>query len=109
MAADGLGLLRLWETYLSAAVGTVLALGCTAIVAFAVPGARSQHSTLYLALVLFCINGLGFGLAALTSLSPRYAGIKRFYKQYGRPIVIGDMQVTMGLLAFLWLSVVRAI
>jgi hypothetical protein len=109
MAADGLGLLRVWETYFSAAVGTVLALGYAAIVAFAVPGARSQYSTLYLALVLFCINGLGFGLAALTPLSPRYAGIKRFYKQYGRWIVIADMQLTMVLLAFLWLGVVGAI
>ena len=108
-SAHGLGLLRLWETYFSAAIGTLLALGFTAIIAFALPGARSQHSTLYLALVLFCINGLGFGLAALTSLSPRYAGIKRFYKQYGRPLVIADMQVTMVLLAFLWLAVVGAI
>jgi hypothetical protein len=109
MAADGLGLLRVWETYFSAAVGTFLALWYTAIVAFAVPGARSQYSTLYLALVLFCINGLGFGLAALTPLSPRYAGIKRSYEQYGRRIVIADMQLTMVLLAFLWLSVVGAI
>jgi hypothetical protein len=109
MAADGLGLLRVWETYFSAVVGTVLALGHTAIVAFAVPGARSEYSTLYLALVLFCVNGLGFGLAALTSLSPRYAGVKRFYRQYGRQIVIVDMQLTIVLLAFLWLSVVRAI
>jgi hypothetical protein len=109
MAADGLGLLRVWETYFSAAVGTFLALWYTAVVAFAVPGARSQYSTLYLALVLFCINGLGFGLAALTPLSPRYAGIKRFYEQYARRIVIADMQLTMVLLAFLWLSVVGAI
>ena len=109
MAADGLGLLRVWETYFSAAVGTVLALGYTAIVAFAVPGARSQYSTLYLALVLFCINGLGFGLAALTPLSPRYAGIKQFYTHYGRRIVIADMQLTMVSLAFLWLSVVGVI
>jgi hypothetical protein len=109
MAADGLGLLRVWETYFSAAVSTVLALGYAAIVAFAVPGARSQYSTLYLALVLFCINGLGFGLAALTPLSPRYAGIKRFYKHYGRRIVIADMQLTMMSLAFLWLGVVGVI
>ena len=101
--------LRVWETYFSAAVGTVLALGYTAIVAFAVPGARSPYSTLYLALVIFCINGLGFGLAALTPLSPRYAGIERFYKQYGRRIVIADMQLTMVSLAFLWLGVVGAI
>jgi hypothetical protein len=62
-----------------------------------------------LALVLFCINGLGFGLAALTPLSPRYAGIKQFYKHYGRRIVIADMQLTMVSLAFLWLSVVGVI
>ena len=109
MAADGLGLLRLWETYFSAAVSTVLALGYAAIVAFAVPGARSQYSTLYLALVLFCINGLGFALAALTPLSPRYAGIRQFYKHYGRRIVIADMQLTMASLAFLWLGVVGVI
>ena len=105
MAADGLGLLRVWETYFSAAVGTALALGYAAIVAFAVPGARSPYSTLYLALVLFCINGVGFGLAALTPLSPRYGGVKRFYQQYGRWIVLADMQLTMVSLTFLWLGV----
>jgi hypothetical protein len=109
MCADGLGLLRLWETYLSAAVGTILALGYTAIVAFAVPAARSPYSPLYLTLVIFCINGFGFGLAALTPLSPRYAGIRRFYKKHGRRIVIADMQLTMVSLAFLWLCVVGAI
>jgi hypothetical protein len=109
MAADGLGLLRFRETYFSATVGTVLALGYTAIVAFAVPGARSQYSPLYLALVIFCINGLGFALAALTPLSPRYAGIKRVYEQHGRRIVVADMHLTMASLAFLWLSVVGVI
>jgi hypothetical protein len=109
MAADGLGLLRVWETYFSAAVGTVLALGYAAIVAFAVPGARSSYSTLYLTLVLFCINGVGFGFAALTPLSPRYAGVKQFYERYGRQIVIADMQLTMASLAFLWLGVVGVI
>jgi hypothetical protein len=109
MTADGLGLLRVWETYLSAAVGTILALGYTAIVTFAFPGARSEYSPLYIALIIFCINGLGFGLAALTPLSPRYAGIKRFYKRHGRRIVIVDMQLTMVSLVFLWLSVVGAI
>jgi hypothetical protein len=109
MAADGLGLLRFRETYFSAAVGTVLALGYTAIVASAIPSARSPYSPLYLALVIFCINGLGFALAALTPLSPRYAGIKRFYEQHGRRIVAADMQLTMASLAFLWLGVVGAI
>lgn len=109
MCADGLGLLRLWETYVSAAVSTILALGYAAIVVLAVPAARSPSSALYLALVIFCINGLGFALAALTPLSPRYPGIRRFYKQHGRRIVIADMQLTMASLAFLWLCVVGAI
>ena len=109
MAADGLGLLRVWETYLSAAVGAALALSYTAIVAFAVPGARSVYSPLYLALVIFCVNGLGFCLAAVTPLAPRYAGIKRFYEQHARRIVITDMQLTMASLTFLWLAVVGAI
>ena len=72
------------ETYLSAAVGTVLALAYTGIVAFAVPGARPPYSTLYLAVVIFCINGLGFSLAALTPLVHRYAAIGRFYERHGR-------------------------
>ncbi len=109
MAADGLGLLRIRETYLSAAVGTGLALAYTAIVAFAAPGARSQYSALNLTVVIFCVNTMGFVLAALTPLSPRYAGIKRFYKQHGRRIVIADMHLTMVSLAFLWLGVVGAI
>jgi hypothetical protein len=109
MAADGLGLLRIGETYFSAAVGLVLALGYTAIVTFAVPGVRSEYSTLYLALVIFCINGLCFGLASLTPLSPRYARIEQFYKKHGRQIVIADMQLTMVSLEFLWLAVVGAI
>jgi hypothetical protein len=109
MAADGLGLLRVRETYLSAAVGTGLALAYSTIVAFAVPGARSPYSALNLTLVIFCVNTIGFMLAALTPLSPRYAGIRRFYKRYGRRIVIADMQLTMVSLAFLWLAVVRAI
>jgi hypothetical protein len=109
MAADGLGLCRFGETYFSAAVGTVLALGYTAIVVFAIPSARSPYSTLYLALIIFTINGFGFALAALTPLSPRYAGIKRFYERHGRRIVVADMHLTMASLAFLWLSVVGVI
>ena len=109
MAADGLGLLRFRETYLSATVGIVLALGYAAIVAFAIPSARSTYSPLYLTLVIFCINGLGFALAALTPLSPRYAGIRRFFEQHGGRIVAADMQLTMVSLAFLWLGVVGVI
>ena len=109
MAADGLGLLRVWETYFSAAIGLALALAYAVIVAFAFPGARSEYSTLYLALVVFCINAAGFVVAALTPLSPRYASIERFYTQYGRQIAIADMYLTMASLEFLWLGVVGAI
>jgi hypothetical protein len=109
MAADSLGLLRVRETYFSAAVGVVLALGYAALVAFAIPGLRSPYSALYIVLVIFCINGLGFALAALTPLSPRYPGVKRFYERQGRRIAIADMQLTMLSLAFLWLGVVGVI
>ena len=109
MAADGLGLLRVWETYLSAAVGIVLALAYAAIVTFVAPEARSTYTPLHLGLVIFCINGLGFMLAALTPLCPRYSGVRRFYEQHGRTIVVADMQLTMVSLAFLWLGVVGII
>ena len=108
MAADGLGLLRVKETYFSAAVGTVLTLAY-GVIAWMLPGIRSPYSSLYLTIAIFCVNGAGFALAALTPLSPRYDGVKRFYEQYGRRIIIADMQLTMVSLAFLWLAVVGAI
>jgi hypothetical protein len=109
MATDGLGLLRFWETYQSAVVGTVLTLAYAALANFAIPGARSPYSPLHLALVIFCLNGLGFALAALTPLAPRYAGVRRFFERHGRRIVIADMQLTMLSLGFLWMAVVGAI
>jgi hypothetical protein len=109
MAADGLGLLQVWETYLSAAVGIVLALAYAGVVTFVAPGARSTFTPLFLGLVIFCINGLGFALAALTPLAPRYAGVRRFFERHGRRIVVADMQLTMVSLAFLWLAVVGVI
>jgi hypothetical protein len=51
----------------------------------------------------------GFALAALTPLSPRYAGARRIYERYGGRIVVADMQLTMASLAFLWLTVVGVI
>jgi hypothetical protein len=109
MTGDGLGLIRFKETYLLAAVGLILAAGYVAIVTLAFPKARSPSSSLYLALVMFFINGLGFALASLTPLSPRYAGVRRFYEQHGKQIVFADMQLTMLSLIFLWLSVVGVI
>ncbi len=109
VGADGLGLLRVRETYLSAFVGLALALGYAGLVTFGVPAARSSYSPLYLSLIVFGINGLGFALASLTPLSARYAGVARFFERHGRRIVAADMQLTMLSLAFLWLSVVRVI
>jgi hypothetical protein len=109
MAMDGLGLLRVGEVYFSAIISTGLALAYTALIAFGTPAARSAYSSIYVALIIFCVNGAGFALAALTPLSPRYAGVKRFYEKYGRQIIIADMQVRMTSLAFLWLAVVGVI
>jgi len=109
MATDGLGLMSIKEIYFSAAVGTALALLYAAVVAWALPNAHSPYSSLNLALVIFGVNGVGFALASLTPLSPRYAGVKRLYDRYGRQIVIADMQLTMVSLGFLWLAVVGAI
>ncbi len=109
IAAAGLGLVRIRETYVSAGIGMAAALSYAAVVWFAAPGARSASSGLYLTVAIFFINGLGFALAGLTSLSPRYAGIERFYGRHGRRMVPADMQLTMVALPFLWLAVVGAI
>jgi hypothetical protein len=109
MATDGLGLMTIKETYFSAAVGVGLALVYGGVVTFALPGMRSPYSALYLAVVIFCVNGVAFALAAGTPLVSQYEGIKRFYDRHGRRIVVADMQVTMVSLAFLWLAVVGVI
>ena len=107
MATDGLGLLPLKETYLSVAVATGLVLAYGAF-AWAVPGVRSVYSAESLTVALFFLNSAGFALAALTPLSPRYAGLERFFERRARQIVIADMQLTMLTLVFLWLAVVGA-
>ncbi|HEV3153176.1 MAG TPA: hypothetical protein VGZ02_05190 [Candidatus Baltobacteraceae bacterium] len=109
MATDGLGLLRIRETYVSAAVASTLTLAYYAIVAWFVPAARSPYSAQYLTLVIFAVNGLGFGFAALTSLAPRYERVRHFYERYGRSLVVTDMQLTILSLVFLWLAVVNAV
>jgi len=108
MAADGLGLLRLKETYLSMGIATGLALAYGAL-AWGLPGVRSPYSAECLTLALFCLNAAGFALAALTPMSPRYAGLQAFFERYGRQIVVADMHLTMLSLAFLWLAVVGAV
>ena len=109
MAADGLGMMRLKETYISAAVGTGLALIYAGVVRLAAPHASTTDSTLYVTIAIFCINGIGFALAALTALSSRYPALERFYACHGRKLVVADMQVTMVALAFLWLAVIGII
>jgi|HubBroStandDraft_5_1064220.scaffolds.fasta_scaffold00158_3 hypothetical protein len=109
MATDGLGLMRVKEIYVSAIVGTGLAVVYAGAIALAFPGARSPYSSISLALVIFCVNGVGFGLAALTPLVSHYPRLHRFYELYGRQIIVVDMQLTMVSLAFLWLAVVGAI
>ena len=108
MATDGLGLLRVKETYFSAAICTALSL-TYGTRAWGLPGIRSPYCSLYLALEVFCVAGEGFAAAALTPLSPRYDGVKHFYEKHGRRIIIADMQLTMVSLAFLWLAVVGEI
>jgi hypothetical protein len=109
MAADGLGLIRFKETYLSAAVGTALALIYGGIIQLVAPDASTADSALYLTIAIFCLNGAGYAAAALTALSPRYAAIERFYQRHGRNVVLADMQLTMVSLAFLWLAVVGVV
>ena len=109
MAADGLGLMRLKETYFAAAVGTGVALACAGVVRLVAPDASTAASTLYVTIAIFCLNGVGFALAALTALLPRYPRLARFYERHGRNIVIADIQATMIALAFLWLAVIGVI
>lgn len=109
MATDGLGLMLIKEVYFSAAIATGLAVAYGVAVALVFPANRSPYSSLYLAIVIFCVNGVGFALAAGTPLGSHYDGVRRFYERYGRNIIIADMQMTMVSLTFLGLAVVGAI
>lgn len=109
MAADGLGLIQFKETYLSAAVGTALALIYAGIVRIAASIAPAAESALFATMVIFFVNGAGYAFAALTPLSPGYPRIERFFARQGRNLVIADMLLTMLALSFLWLAVAGAI
>lgn len=108
MAAEGLGLIRVLETYWSAAVATVLALALAGAAALW-PALRSEDSTLAMTLVIFALNSVGLAVAALTPLAPKYAAAERFYRRNARRIVVADMQLTMLSLLLLWLAVVGLI
>jgi hypothetical protein len=109
MATDGLGLLRIKETYLSAAIGRAVALGSAGVVWLFAEGAPTDDSALAMSLVIFAINGLGFACATLTSLAPRYPSVDRFYRTHGRSLVVADTQLTIVALTLLWLAVVGAV
>ncbi len=109
MVTDGLGLADVAETYVSAAIATGPALVYAALVAFVIPAARSPYSAIYFALVIFCLNGAGFIVSAVTPLAPRYAGVGRFLERHGRTLVAADLHLTAASLSFLWLAVVGVI
>ena len=109
MAADGLGLVRLRETYISAAIGTGLALLYGALAWYVLPGLRSPDASLVVTIAVFLINGLGYAMAALTPLAAHHPAVAQFYGRYGRQLVLIDMQLTMTVLAFLWLAVAGVI
>jgi hypothetical protein len=109
VAADGLGLMHLKETYVALLIGTVLGLAAAAYASMIRPALVSADSAFWMTIAIFAINLVGFAFAALTSLSRRYASLERFYDRFGRRLVIVDMQVTMIALTLLWLAVVRVI
>jgi hypothetical protein len=107
MVADGLGVMRFRETYLSAAIAIALTLVYAIIAHVAAPPDQASYTALNVGLIIFSINGLGFAIACLTPLGARYFAITSFFERYGRQIVVADMQLTMLSLSFLCLSVIK--
>lgn len=104
MVADGLGVLRFGETYLSAAIAIALTLAFAMVAIFAAPAAHPTYAALNTGLIIFALNGLGFAMACLTPLGSRYGAVMNFFEQHGRKIVIADMHLTMLSLAYLGLA-----
>jgi hypothetical protein len=107
MVADGLGVLRFSETYLSAAVAIALTLAYALVAHFLAPRDEASYAALNAGLIIFSLNGLGFAVACLTPLGSRHAAVKGFFERHGRRIVVADMQLTMLSLSFLCLTVVK--
>ncbi len=105
MAADGLGLVSVNETYIAAATGTALALLYAALAWFGLPGLRDPYSAMAITVAVFVANLVGFAVAAFSPLSQRYPAVARFYERHSRRVGLIDMQLTMTVLAFLWLAV----
>ena len=109
MVADGLGALRFKETYLLAAIALVLSLAFAIVARFAAPALQSTYAGLNVGLIIFVLNGLGFGTACLTPLGSQYPALAAFMGRHGKKIVVADMQLTMLSLSFLCFNVVRPI
>jgi hypothetical protein len=107
MVADGLGVLRFWETHLSAAIAIALTLAYALIAHFAAPKDQASYAALNTGLIIFSLNGLGFAIACLTPLGSRHAAVTGFFERHGRQVVVADMQLTMLSLSFLCLTVVK--
>jgi hypothetical protein len=107
MVADGLGVLRFWETHLSAAIAIALTLAYALVAHVAAPQDQASYAALNTGLIIFSLNGLGFAIACLTPLGSRYAAVTGFFERHGRQIVVADMQLTMLSLSFLCLTVVK--
>jgi hypothetical protein len=90
-------------------LSVVLALAYGALVVLAAPTLRSEFSTIAITMVIFCLNGVGFVLAALTPLSPRYPAVEAFFDKYGRRMVIIDLQFSVTSLSLLALAVAGAV
>jgi uncharacterized membrane protein YesL len=107
MVADGLGVIRFRETYVSAAVAIALTLAYGVVAHFAAPQDQASYAALNTGLIIFALNGLGFAIACLTPLGSRHPGVTDFFERHGRQIVVADMQLTMLSLSFLCLVVVK--
>jgi hypothetical protein len=106
MVADGVGLMRFWETYAVTAIA--IALGILFVSSahnWPHHYARTEHSTMAVCIVQFCVNGLSFAVVGTTPLAARHPVVRRFFDGNARRLTIADMQLTMIAQAFLWLSV----
>ena len=109
MGTTNVGLMRIKEIIVTIVLSVVLAHAYGVLVLLVAPGWRSEFSSIAVALVIFCLNGAAFMLAALTPLSPRYPAIEAFFERHGRRMVIVDLQLTVSSLSFLGLAVGGAI
>lgn len=109
MVMANIGLMRIKEIVVTISLSVVLAHAYGALVAFTLPSLRSEFSGIAVAVVIFCMNGAGFVLAALTPLSPRFPAVEAFFERYGRRMAIIDMQLTVTSLSLLGLAVAGTI